>query len=206
MRKPTSAVNRTPIRVVLVTMDSHLGGAFARATDTLRRELPNLELVMHAADEWGCTPRSCGRACRNGAAHTAEKWGCNPEALKACLDDIARADIVIAAMLFLDEHVQAVLPALQARRDNCDAIVGCLSAGEIVRLTRLGRFDMSKEAGGALAWLKRLRGKSDEGTNGKGQMKSLRQLPKLLKFIPGTAQDVRAYFLTLQYWLQQTAG
>ena len=33
------------------------------------------------------------------------------------------------------------------------------------------------------------------------QMKMLRRLPKLLKFIPGTAQDVRAYFLTLQYWL-----
>ena len=29
----------------------------------------------------------------------------------------------------------------------------------------------------------------------------LRQLPKMLRFIPGTAQDVRAYFLTLQYWL-----
>jgi hypothetical protein len=26
-------------------------------------------------------------------------------------------------------------------------------------------------------------------------------LPKMLRFIPGTAQDVRAYFLTLQYWL-----
>ena len=32
-------------------------------------------------------------------------------------------------------------------------------------------------------------------------MKMLRKLPKLLRFIPGTAQDVRAYFLTLQYWL-----
>ena len=32
-------------------------------------------------------------------------------------------------------------------------------------------------------------------------MKMLRQLPKLLRFIPGTAQDMRAYFLTLQYWL-----
>ena len=34
-----------------------------------------------------------------------------------------------------------------------------------------------------------------------GQMKMLRRLPKMLRFIPGTAQDVRAYFLTLQYWL-----
>ena len=29
----------------------------------------------------------------------------------------------------------------------------------------------------------------------------LRRLPKLLRFIPGTAQDLRFYFLTLQYWL-----
>jgi magnesium chelatase subunit H len=32
-------------------------------------------------------------------------------------------------------------------------------------------------------------------------MKMLRRIPQLLRFIPGTAQDVRAYFLTLQYWL-----
>ncbi len=32
-------------------------------------------------------------------------------------------------------------------------------------------------------------------------MKMLRQLPKLLRFIPGAAQDMRAYFLALQYWL-----
>jgi magnesium chelatase subunit H len=30
-------------------------------------------------------------------------------------------------------------------------------------------------------------------------MAMLRRLPKLLKYIPGTAQDVRNYFLTLQY-------
>ena len=32
-------------------------------------------------------------------------------------------------------------------------------------------------------------------------MKMLRRLPKLMRFIPGTAQDVRTYFLGLQYWL-----
>ena len=32
-------------------------------------------------------------------------------------------------------------------------------------------------------------------------MKMLRRLPKLMRFIPGTAQDMRAYFLALQYWL-----
>ncbi len=163
----------------MVTMDSHLGGSIARAADALKREMPGLRLVMHAADEWGS----------------------DPAALEACLADIASGDIIIPAMLFLDEHIRAVLPALIARRPYCDAMVSCLSAGEVVKLTRIGRFDMSKEAGGALAWLKRLRGKSGSGSNGKGQMKALKQLPKLLRFVPGTAQDVRAYFLTLQYWL-----
>jgi magnesium chelatase subunit H len=29
----------------------------------------------------------------------------------------------------------------------------------------------------------------------------LRRIPQILRFIPGTAQDVRAYFMVLQYWL-----
>ena len=69
-------------------------------------------------------------------------------------------------------------------------------------------FDMSQEATGALAMLKKLRGRKPgaRGTNGVGsdgraQMRMLRRLPKLMKFIPGTAQDVRTCFLALQYWL-----
>ena len=32
-------------------------------------------------------------------------------------------------------------------------------------------------------------------------MKILRRLPQILKFLPGKAQDLRNYFLTMQYWL-----
>ena len=38
-------------------------------------------------------------------------------------------------MLFMEDHIQAVLPALKARAPHCDAIVGCLAAGEIIKLT-----------------------------------------------------------------------
>ena len=79
-------------------------------------------------------------------------------ALARCHADIARADIVIATMLFLEDHIRAVLPALAARRDQCDAMICMLSAGEVVRLTRVGKFNMSAEATGAIAWLKRMRG------------------------------------------------
>src|ERR1700761_342005 len=179
MPKRISAADKTPIRVVIVTMDSHLASAASRARAALCAELPGLDLAIHAADEWSC----------------------NPAALEHCREDIARGDIVVATMLFLDEHIQAVMPALAARRDHCDAMIGCLSAGEVVRLTRLGRLTMSGSSGGMLSLLKRLRGSRSGNSSGSGQMKMLRQMPKLLRFIPGTAQDLRAYFLTLQYWL-----
>ncbi len=175
-----------PIRVVVVTMDSHLSGAAARAERALQRECPGLSLAVHAADEWES----------------------DKAALTACIDDIGQGDVVIATMLFLEDHIRAVQPALAARRDACDAMLCCMSATEVTRLTRLGRFDMAQEATGALAMLKKLRGgkKGAAGTNGVGsdgraQMRMLRRLPKLMKFIPGTAQDVRTYFLGLQYWL-----
>jgi magnesium chelatase subunit H len=173
-----------PYRVVLVTMDSHLSAAAERAEATLRQEIPGLTLTVHAADEWGGDPR----------------------ALEACLADIATGDLVVATMLFLEDHVRPVQGALAARRDHCDAMLCCMSASDITKLTRLGKFDMSQEATGALALLKKLRGKpagksAAESSSGEKQMRMLKRLPKLMRFIPGTAQDVRTYFLGLQYWL-----
>ena len=180
MPKRISVADATPVRVVIVTMDSHLAGAVDRARQSLQAELPGLDLDIHAADEWG-----------NDDA-----------ALARCHAAIAGGDIVIATMLFLEDHIRAVQPALAARRDACDAMVCAMSAGEIVQLTRIGKFSMSGQSMGAIGLLKRLRGaKKGGGSSGHGQMKMLRQLPKLLRFIPGTAQDVRNYFLALQYWL-----
>ena len=180
MPKRITPADATPLRVVIVTMDSHLSGAAARARTALRRDYPGLDLVVHSADDWGS----------------------DDAALARCHADIATGDIVIATMLFLDDHARAVYDALKARRETCDAMVCCMSAADVVKLTRVGKFDMSGEALGAIAWLKKLRGKKDgKPAGGKGEMAMLRRLPKLLRFIPGTAQDMRAYFLTLQYWL-----
>jgi magnesium chelatase subunit H len=181
----TARADATPVRVAIVTLDSHLASATDRACAAVRRDVPGLVLTLHAAADWT-----------------------DAAALARCHADIAAADIVVANMLFMEDHIQAVLPALRARRDGCDAMVGCLSAGEVVKLTRIGRFSMDGEPSGPLALLKKLRGKPPEGANGQRsvssgaqQMKMLRRIPQFLRFIPGTAQDVRAYFLTLQYWL-----
>jgi len=184
-QKRTSAADPTPIvpiRVVIITLDHHIAGAVERARAQLLPELPGLDLRLHAATTFS-----------------------SPAAAEACRADLAEADIVFANMLFIDEHIQAVLPSLIARRDACDAMVCAMSAGEVMRQTRMGSFRMDGSTKGPLALLKRLRGKSGKGggakDGGSGQMAMLRLLPKLLRFIPGKAQELRTYFLTLAYWL-----
>ena len=171
------------MRIVIVTLDSHLASAADRAAEALRAKIPGLTLGLHAASEWGD----------------------NPEAVERAIADIERGDIIITTMMFMEDHIRAILPALEARRDHCDAMVCCMSAGEVMRQTRLGGFTMDGNEKGALAFLKKFKPKSKDGKikppGGAEQMAMLRRVPKVLKYIPGTAQDVRNYFLTLQYWL-----
>jgi magnesium chelatase subunit H len=169
-----------PVRVVIITLDNHLSGAVLRAQEQFARIHPGVTIGFHAAADW------------------EEK----PETLEAARADIARGDVVLMTMLFLEDHIRAVLPQLQARQADCDAMIGLMSAGDIVKLTRMGDYRMDKPATGLLSIIKKLRGTNKAGaSSGAGQMAILRRLPKLLKFVPGTAQDVRAYFLTMQYWL-----
>jgi len=161
-------------------MDSHLSSATERAAARLANEDAGLSVAIHAAENWGSDPKSLQRCCA----------------------DIAAGDIIVVTMLFMEDHFQPVLQALRDRREHCDAMVCAMCASEMVKLTRLGGFSMDGSQSGPLALLKRLRGgKTPARNGGAAQMKMLRRIPQFLRFIPGTAQDVRAYFLTLQYWL-----
>lgn len=167
-------------RVVIVTLDSHAAGPAARVSERLSGEFPGLSVSVHASAEW------------------AE----NPAALEEARLAVRHGDIIVANLLFIEEHITAILPDLQARRDACDAMIGVISAKEVVSLTRMGELDMRKPASGATKLLKKLRGSSKPNANsGHKQMTMLRRLPKILRFIPGKAQDLRAWFLTMQYWL-----
>jgi magnesium chelatase subunit H len=185
--KPGSQSNPAPaIRLAIITMDGHLAGACATAEGNLRKLWPGLSVELHSADQWAG----------------------NKAALADCHEAIARADIVIATMLFLEDHTKLVAPALAARRAHCDAMFCALSAAEVVKQTRFGGLDMANEPGGVMGMLKKLKPKREAKNPagaGEKQMKMLRNLPKILKFIPGTAQDLRVYFLGLQYWLAGSA-
>ncbi len=182
MPRPILGADMAPVRIVIVTLDNHLASAAARAQSMLRNEIPGLQITLHAT----------------------AAWQDNPAARDACIADIATADIVIATMLFMDEQIRDVLPALKARRDHCDCMISFMSAGEVIKLTRMGRIDFGKEAKGILGLLKRLKGGGKTNgakSSGERQMAMLRRIPRVLRFIPGSAQDLRDYFITMQYWL-----
>ncbi|GAB5447248.1 magnesium chelatase subunit H [Gymnodinialimonas sp.] len=167
-------------RFVIITMDSHVAGPAARVSERLAYEFPGLNVSIHAAAEWGE----------------------NPAALEEAKLAVKHGDIIVSNLLFIDEHITAIRPALEARRDACDAMINIISAKEVVQLTRMGELDMMKPASGAMKLMKKLRGSKEPSVDsGEKQMKMLRRLPKILKFIPGKAQDLRAWFLTMQYWL-----
>jgi magnesium chelatase subunit H len=176
-----------PFRFVIVTLDAHLAGAFESARAMLRREMPALELSLHVQAEWDA----------------------DPAAVERCRADIARANVIACVQLFTEEMAAPILDAVKARREAADAVFCALCTSELTKQTRLGKFSMlggeDRSPFSPISLLKKLRGSREDGkSSGERQMTALRRLPKLLKFVPGTAQDVRAYFVTIQYWLGGT--
>ncbi|MFO7854847.1 MAG: magnesium chelatase subunit H [Paracoccaceae bacterium] len=173
------------LRVVVVTLDSLLAEPAKAAERTLRRHYPGLSLSVHAAADWA----EC------------------PEKLDETKAALAEAHIVVCGLIFLDDQIQAIRPALEAARDRLDAFAGVISAPEITRLTHMGALDMAAPDSTVMQFLKRLKPSKKPGqtASGESQMRTLRRLPKILRYIPGKAQDLRAYFLLMQYWLSGTA-
>jgi magnesium chelatase subunit H len=171
---------RVSYNIVVVTLDQHAAGPAARVAPRLAKDFPGLTITIHAAAEW------------------AE----NPAALARCKADLQTADIIIANLIFIEEHINAILPDLLAARPRVDAFIGVIADSQIVKLTKMGDLDMSKPASAAMALLKKLKPSAKTSSNsGEKQMSMLRRIPKILRWIPGKAQDMRAWFLSMQYWL-----
>ncbi|NBZ86397.1 magnesium chelatase subunit H [Stagnihabitans tardus] len=167
-------------RFVIVTLDAHAAGPAVRAEARLRADFPGLVVRVHAAAEW------------------AE----NPCALERAREDIARADILMTNLLFLEDHIQPILADLQAARPRVDAMVGVIADPQVVKLTKMGDLEMGKPDSALMSVLKKLKpAKGNSAESGEKQMAMLKRLPKILRFLPGKAQDLRAWFLTMQYWL-----
>ena len=176
-------LDKISYRISIITLDSHNAMPCKRAWSNLLEEFDGLEVSIFAAAEWGE----------------------NPSALAETKAAIDRSDIIVVNLLFLEDHIKPILPLLKARREKCDAMIGVVCDADLVKLTRMGSLDMQAPESGAVALLKKLRGSSKPSSEtGEKKMRMLRRLPKILKFIPGKAQDLRAWFLVMQYWLGGT--
>ena len=93
MAADARSIDATPIRIVIVSMDAHLAGPIAAAQASMRLRAPNLSIeLLSAAD-----------------------WENDPAAAAAASESILKADILVAGMLFMEQQVRPILPALEKR-------------------------------------------------------------------------------------------
>ena len=100
---------------MIVTLDAHAAGPAARIAPALSKAFPGITVTIHAAAEW------------------AE----NPGALVSAKASVAKADMIVANMLFIEEHVNAILPDLTAARDRVDAMICLIADSQVTKLTSI---------------------------------------------------------------------
>lgn len=166
----------TPYRFVILTLDAHAAGPARRAEALLAAEFL-LVVSIHAAAEWERSRDAGGRArgYRAGRCHRREP-----------------------SVPGRPYQADPLRPSGRAR--PVDALVGIIADPQIVKLTRMGDLEMGKPDLGLMALMKKLKpSKGSSSESGEKQMAMLRRLPKILRFVPGKAQDLRAWFLSMQY-------
>ena len=125
----------------------------------------------------------------------------NYEAFKA---DVARANVFIASLIFLEDLADKIVAAVEPVKDNLDVSVVFPSMPQVMRLNKMGSFSLaqigqSKSVIGS--FMKKRKEKSGAGFQD-AMLKLLRTLPTVLKFLPiEKAQDARNFMLSFQYWL-----
>jgi magnesium chelatase subunit H len=144
----------------------------ARVSARLAQDFPGLRMDVFAAAEWGENPGALSaRAppCAGGYRHRN--------------------------LLFLEEHTAAILPALRAarplRRDAWRHRRPLHRAADADGRSRHDEARIGRDAASEEAQAQDEAGRP----RAKRQMTMLRRLPKILRLIPGKAQDLRAWFL-----------
>jgi magnesium chelatase subunit H len=125
--------------------------------------------------------------------------------------------VFVCSLIFVQELAEKLVEIVQPRRDGLDACLCFPSMPEVMKLNKLGTFDLTTITGGPLGGfaqqVKALRQKSLEkgkpspsgGAFQDSLLKLVRTLPKVLKFLPGDqAKDARTFIVSLQHWLGGT--
>lgn len=144
------------------------------------------------------------------------------EAVEKLRADAADADLVFVVHQFDDEKIALIRELLHRHAARYQAVICVMCAPSLIRETRLGRFVLAKKDEGETPWYSPLRmiravkdsfKKADDPDAepkaaqppGRTMLTMLKNAGKIMKYIPGTAQDIHAYMMSIQYWLNASA-
>ncbi|CAK0800811.1 unnamed protein product [Prorocentrum cordatum] len=142
----------------------------------------------------------------------------DPDVQEELKSDLDSANVFVCSLIFVQELAEKLVEIVQPRRDRLDACLCFPSMPEVMKLNKLGTFDLTAITGGPLGGfaqqVKDIRQKSLEkgkpspsgGAFQDSLLKLVRTLPKVLKFLPGDqAKDARTFIVSLQHWLGGTS-
>lgn len=185
---PDNLQGRTLIKVVYVVLESQYQSSLSAAVNAINRNNPTLAVEL--------------------SGYLIEELR-DPENYEAFKEDIARANIFIASLIFIEDLADKVVAAVEPYRDTLDVAVVFPSMPQVMRLNKMGSFSMAQlgQSKSAIAqFMKKRKEQSGSGFQD-GMLKLLRTLPQVLKYLPmDKAQDARNFMLSFQYWLGGSAN
>lgn len=185
--EPENLNGRALIKVVYVVLEAQYQSALSAAVRSINQNNPNVAIEI------------------DGYLIEELRDLENYEAFKR---DVAKANIFIASLIFIEDLAEKVVAAVEPHRDKLDVAVVFPSMPQVMRLNKMGSFSMAQlgQSKSAIAQFMRKRKENSGGSFQDGMLKLLQTLPKVLKYLPlDKAQDARNFMLSFQYWLGGSA-
>ena len=180
---PEAINGRSLLKVVYVVLEPQYQSSISAAVNAINRNNPNLAIEI--------------------SGYLIEELR-NTENYQEFKQDIAKANLFIASLIFIEDLADKVVDAVKPHRDNLDAVVVFPSMPQVMRLNKLGSFSMAQlgQSKSAIAQFMRKRKENSGAGFQDAMLKLLRTLPQVLKYLPvEKAQDARNFMLSFQYWL-----
>ena len=180
---PEAVNGRSLMRVVYVVLEAQYQSALSGAVRAINAQNPGLAIEI--------------------SGYLLEELR-NPENYQAFCEDVARANVFIASLIFIEDLADKVVAAVEPYKERLDVAVVFPSMPQVMRLNKMGSFSMA-QLGQSKSMIGQFMKKRKEKAGSSfqdGMLKLLQTLPKVLKYLPiDKAQDARNFMLSFQYWL-----
>jgi len=180
---PDNLTGRSLIKVVYVVLEPQYQSALSAAVHSINQNNQNIAIEI--------------------SGYLLEELR-DPENYADFKRDVAKANIFIASLIFIEDLADKVVAVVEPLRDKLDVAVVFPSMPQVMRLNKMGSFSMAQlgQSKSVIAQFMRKRKEKSGAGFQDGMLKLLQTLPKVLKYLPmDKAQDARNFMLSFQYWL-----